>query len=235
MTEEQKIEIIRKAKDFFSEEIFNVHINQACERASKIKEYNINPFLVKYLANFLSGEISSQSIAKALVYPRVLGTSITTSFGSKTQKMISNLFDGLGSIVTGIDIEFIDAIDGRKKYCQLKGGPNTINKDDITTIRNHFSTARNLSRTNNLDVRQNDLIIGILYGTHDELNAHYKTLDQDYTLYVGKDFWYRLTGDENFYNDLTTAIGELANDFDGTQKLQETITSLAQEIEDTMA
>jgi hypothetical protein len=31
-------------------------------------------------------------------------------------------------MVAGIDIEFIDAIDGRRKYCQAKLGPNTITR-----------------------------------------------------------------------------------------------------------
>jgi hypothetical protein len=51
--------------------------------------------------------------------------------------MIPEIFEGMmGSVVHGIDIEFIDAIDGRKKYCQLKSGPSTINKDDVVTIIN---------------------------------------------------------------------------------------------------
>lgn len=55
--------------------------------------------------------------------------------------MLKNSF---GSMVSGIDIEFEDALDGRHKYCQVKLGPNTINKDDVVTIHNHFKDARNL-------------------------------------------------------------------------------------------
>jgi len=74
------------------------------------------------------------------------------------QKFISDVLkDSFGSMVAGIDIEFIDAIDGRKKYCQAKLGPNTINKDDIETIHNHFKAARNLGRTNNIAVQHGDL------------------------------------------------------------------------------
>ena len=31
-------------------------------------------------------------------------------------------------------------IDGEKKYCQLKSGPDTINKDDVETIAGHFKS-----------------------------------------------------------------------------------------------
>ena len=131
MNNRQKQKIIENAKSFFRDEIVQNHINSACQRASKLSSYNINPFLYKYLANFLTGNDKPESIAKALVLPRILGTSINTSFGMKIQSLISSLFEGLGSTTQGIDIEFIDEIDKRKKYCQLKAGPNTINKDDV--------------------------------------------------------------------------------------------------------
>ena len=118
MNNRQKQKIIENAKSFFRDEIVQNHINSACQRASKLSSYNINPFLYKYLANFLTGNDKPESIAKALVLPRILGTSINTSFGMKIQSLISSLFEGLGSTTQGIDIEFIDEIDKRKKYCQ---------------------------------------------------------------------------------------------------------------------
>ncbi len=130
---------MKQQKSFFRTELFNSHLDSGCKKASKLKSYNINPFLIKYLAFFLEGNDNPKSIAKALILPRILGTSINTSFGNKIQKMINVLFEGYGSVVSGIDIEFIDAIDGRKKYCQVKAGPETINKDDVETISSHFN------------------------------------------------------------------------------------------------
>jgi len=146
--------------------------------------YNINPFLFKYLANFLTGNDNPESIAKALVLPRILGASINTSFGMKIQTLISTLFEGLGSTTQGIDIEFIDAIDNRKKYCQLKAGPNTINRDDVTTITNHFQGVRNLARTNNLNVGINDMIVGIVYGEISEISSHYKKIGESFPVII---------------------------------------------------
>ena len=162
-----------------------------------MSSYNINPFLYKYLANFLTGNDKPESIAKALVLPRILGTSINTSFGMKIQSLISSLFEGLGSTTQGIDIEFIDEIDKRKKYCQLKAGPNTINKDDVVTIVNHFNGVRNLARTNNLNIGINDMIVGVIYGDHTDLSSHYKKIEQNYPVIVGQDFWHEVLGAEN--------------------------------------
>lgn len=230
MNESQRKQILESAKNFFKDEIVQSHLEGACNRASKLSEYNINPFLFKYLANFLTGNDSSESIAKALVLPRVLGSSINTSFGMKIQRLISTLFEGLGSTTSGIDIEFTDAIDGRKKYCQLKAGPNTINHDDVTTIINHFNGVRNLARTNNLNIGINDMIVGVVYGEATELSTHYKKISTKYPVIIGKDFWHRLTGKEDFYLDLIDAIGDVALEVDGSHVIEETIAVLAKEI-----
>src|SRR5690625_2910926 len=124
MEEIHRKEILENAQNYFRENIVRNHIEGACRRASKLSNYNVNPFLFKYLANFLTGNDDAESIARALVLPRVLGQSITTSFGMRVQELISTLFQGFGSTTQGVDIEFIDALDGRRKYCQLKAGPN---------------------------------------------------------------------------------------------------------------
>lgn len=230
MEENRREQIIESAKNFFREEIVQNHINKACSKASKLSEYNINPFLFKYLANFLTGNDNPESIAKALVLPRILGASITTSFGMKIQTLISTLFEGLGSTTQGIDIEFIDAVDNRKKYCQLKAGPNTINRDDVTTILNHFQGVRNLARTNNLNIGIDDMIVGIVYGETSEISSHYKKIGESFPVIIGKDFWHRLTGEEDFYFQLIDAIGEVALEVNASNIVQETIDKLAIEI-----
>jgi len=230
MTESQRLEILNNAKEFFRNEIVTSHIEGACKRASKLSEYNVNPFLFKYLANFLTGNDNADSIAKALVLPRVLGSSINTSFGMKVQKLIGQLFQGMGSTTSGIDIEFIDAIDGRRKYCQLKAGPNTINHDDVTTVINHFKGVRNLARTNNLNLGIDDMVVGVIYGEEVELSSHYKKISQSYPVLIGKDFWHRLTGKEDFYFELIDAIGEVALEVDGSHIVEDTISKLAIEI-----
>lgn len=232
MDNNQRKKIIENAKSFFREEIVASHINGACFRASKLSNYNVNPFLFKYLANFLMGDDHAESIATALVLPRVLGSSINTSFGMKIQSLISSLFEGMGSTTQGIDIEFIDALDGRKKYCQLKAGPNTINYDDVTTILNHFNGIRNLARTNNLNLGIDDMIVGVVYGDVSELSSHYKKIHYSYPVIVGQDFWHRLTGKADFYFELIDAMGEVALEVDGRQVIERTISALAIEIKE---
>lgn len=230
MTNDQRREILNKAKDFFREVIAKNHIKNT-KKLVDLSEFNINPFLCTYLANFLTGNNNPESIAKALVYPRVLGTSITTSFGNNLQRFCSSILEGFKAKTPGLDIEFIDQIDGRRKYCQIKAGPNTINKDDVETIFGHFKSARNLFRTNFLNVGIDDLVVGVLYGTQEELSGHYRKIATEYPVYVGKDFWHRLTGESDFYYQLINAIGEVAKEADAAELVDSVIKKIAKQLE----
>lgn len=229
MTLEERKQILELVKNWFRTVILPNHIKNTVKLTDP-DIFDINPFLAPYLAGFLTGELTPDSVAKALLYPRVLGTSITTSFGQNMQKFISDVLkDSFGSLVAGIDIEFIDAIDGRKKYCQAKLGPNTINKDDIETIHNHFRAARNLGRTNNIAVQHGDLVVGILYGEPGQESNHYQKLrdNHGYPLYIGQEFWHRLTGDPDFYQELRVAIAEVAVEAKGSEIIKSVAETLA--------
>lgn len=224
-----KEEILQKAKQWFNDSIARNHIKNT-EKLVNPKEFQINPFLTTYLANFLTGNSSPESIAKVLLLPRVLGTSITTSFGTQIQTFTSSVLKGFGSVISGIDIEFTDQVDGEKKYCQLKAGPNTINKDDVETIANHFRDVIHLARTNRVNIGLDNMIVGVIYGHTSDLSGHYKRITNQYhyPVIVGQDFWYRLTGDESFYIDLINAIGSVACDANYSQEFQNIIRQLSE-------
>lgn len=229
MTNEERQEILEKSKIFFREKIATNH-RENTEKLKDLSCFTINPFLHKYLANFAFGEATPENMAKVLVYPRALGTSISTTFGTQLQQYCSEVLTSFGSAIPGIDIEFIDTIDGRKKYCQVKAGPNTINKDDVKTIIDHFTGIRNLARTNHLDIRSEDCIVGVFYGTRAELSSNYKKIDESYPVFVGQEFWYRLTGEENFYEDLINTFAEVADEVNGTEVINEAIRKVAESI-----
>ena len=224
-----KTEILEKASKFFRDVIAPNHLSNL-RKLKKLSSFSYNPFLIEYLAAFMGGKVTAENVAKILIYPRILGTSINTSFGNNLQKFCSVALPGYGSAVAGIDLEFVDQVGGRRKYCQIKAGPQTINKDDIETIDRHFKDIKNLAKTNSLDLRLTDLVVGVLYGTKAELLDHYKRLGEDYQLFVGQEFWYRLTGDKDFYDDLIDEFGKIAIETNGKKELDATIKQLATEI-----
>ena len=234
MTEQQKQAIIESGKEYFRTTIIPNHLKNL--QKLKLSSFNINPFLINYLAAFLCGDTEPRSLAKALVYPRILGTSLNTSFGQNIQVFISSLEEitGGASGIEGIDIEFVDAIDGRRKYCQCKAGPQTINKEDIATILGHFKYLMHKSRLDRMGLQFDDLIVGVLYGERDNLSANYKAIDAHYPVLCGADFWERLTGDKEFYNRLSKAFGEVVEEdgIDGSTLILQKVDEIAQEIID---
>lgn len=233
MTQSEKDSILNGVQGWFTANIAKNHKKNTL-KASKLDSYKYNPFLINYLAKFAFHEVTPESIAKVLVYPRVMGTSISTSFGSNLQTFISEALPGFASLTSGLDIEFISHIDGKRKFCQLKAGPETINKDDVETIVGHFRSIRNLARTNKYPdfSADRDCIVGVLYGDREKLNSHYQKIDQEYRVLIGQEFWYHLTGDEEFYADIIQKFEECANSFVSSNVMEEAIESLAAEIEE---
>jgi hypothetical protein len=223
-----KDQILQKAKEWFRSTIIENHARNT-QKLVNPNEFNINPFLSIYLANYLTGNSQPESIAKALVYPRVMSTSITTSFGTNIQKFASTVLDGFGSTTSGIDLEFIDQVDGRRKYCQLKAGPETINKDDVETIAGHFKGVIGLAKINGRKISFDDMVVGLIYGEQKQISSHYKRIESQYHFPVlaAPDFWHRLTGDAHFYQDLVAAIGSIATSSNYRDELDLVITTLS--------
>ena len=186
---EENQKVLDAAKLWFEDYLEN-HYRLTLE-ASDPTIYNSNPFLVWHLAKTIDGEVTPRSIAKALIIPRQLGTSPTTSFGSRMQKFISDtLVNAYGSAASGMDIEFTDQIDGLEKFTQIKAGPLTINSDDVAPMDQKFKDLRNLLRTNGRSLPNNHFAVGVLYGEEKDLNAFYLKLrdDHGWELYVGRQF-----------------------------------------------
>lgn len=229
MDKAAKKKILEKAKAWMRDELALAHKHNTLKLVS-LDEFNINPFLWSYLGYYLEGNNKPQSLAKALIYPRVLGTSITTSFGERAQGLITRIFGGRGSTTLGMDLEFEDQTDGRKKYCQLKAGPNVINRDDVKTVTDHFKSAINLARANHLKLQVDDCMFCLIYGEPGQENNWVKAIAKDYVVVMGQEFWHRFTGDPNFYTDLIHAIGEVAVEFNMKKDLAKVVKKLGEKI-----
>lgn len=225
-----EIDLTKKIVDYFEKKIFEKHIDSSLKIHSRLKSYNINPIVVKYLSKVLDDKYSAEGVARALYYPRVLGTSINTSFGTQIQNMFVELGIATGSLIKGMDIEFLDKIDNRKKWCQLKSGPNTINSEDVKPLIKKFTDTIRLARTNNSQLSNTDFIVGVLYGEPAELSMHYKVIDNIHPVYIGRDFWHRITGFPNFYDQLVTALHESITNLDTKDFFRKGCDELADEI-----
>ncbi|WFE69575.1 hypothetical protein P8S54_04545 [Thiomicrospira sp. R3] len=68
MNKQEKQDILLKAQNWFRTSIVVNHIKNT-DKLKNPKEFNINPFMTVYLANFLMGNSDGRSIAKALNAP----------------------------------------------------------------------------------------------------------------------------------------------------------------------
>jgi len=231
MNTRQELELIIKAKKFFKERIAKNHLANTI-KLKDLKEFNVNPFTKNYLAQFAFGSDDPKNIARALLYPRMLGTSISTTFGNQIQFFCNEVLTSFASTTSGIDIEYDDSLDGRHKYCQIKAGPTTINNDDVVTIKNHFTAIKNLARTNRLTDFNPlfDCVVGVLYGDEKSLSGAYKEIAKEYTVLAGKVFWEHLTGDPLFYDTLIEAFADVAVEIDCSKEVEEVVEELAAQL-----
>lgn len=225
-------ELVNAIVNYFKVKIFENHLNRSLNENTKLSSYKINPIIVKYLSKIIEGSYTPEGVAKALYLPRVLSTSINTSFGQRIQNMFIELGLAHGSLIPGMDIEFEDKIDGRKKWCQLKSGPNTINSEDVNPLMRKFDRTINLAKTNNAfrDIRNTDFIVGVLYGTKEELSSHYMKIDERYPVIIGQELWHRITGIEEFYFILVKNLHILIENMETNQFINEGISILAKQI-----
>ena len=113
----------------------------------------------------------------------------------------------------------------------MKSGPNAINRDDVTTVKDAFKKIKNLARTNNVKIDINDLIFCLIYGAENEKNSFVKELEVEYTVFIGQEFWHRLTGDPDFYRDLIQAAGDEAKKINGKAIIDDLIKKISVNIE----
>jgi len=216
--------ILKEAEKFFKEKIIKQHIKNI-KKCARIDEFNINPFTHKYLAGLIGKKGSKASLAKALIFPRCLGTSISTSLGSKFQKFIVQHLRAEGSGESSLDFDFTDRKDRKRKSCQLKAGPYTLNAPDVKQLNYEFSKIKRRKKGN---YGSANIVAGVAYGTPDELSHNYRKLDAlGIPVYVGKEFWYRVTGDKRFYEKLIRRFDKAAQKLKVKKVLNQTIKNLS--------
>lgn len=174
------------------------------KKIGNLENVNINPFLLRYLSNLAYGDATPHSMAKVIVYTRALGSSPSTTFGNTmrkfcTEKLNDKVVPHSGSEA---DVKYYDHID--KKYCwaRLRLGPDNMNSRTAGAFVTEF---KSLAKSN--PNAQGSCVVGVLYGEDDSINASFKSLKADgISVFVGKDFWHRVTGDSDFYNKLVEEI-----------------------------
>jgi len=225
-------------KQYFKEEFSEV-IKGKLQEGHALDSFNVNPLVLIALSSGIFGEPTSMNMAKVLLYPRVFGTSVSTTFGDKMQKLCAAHLGAQASSTPGMDLEFDDKVDRHRVIMQLKAGPNTINSGDVGPMLEDMRSAYRLLRQNRVPQESMPLFaVGITYGTIGEISGHYRKIHESTVggqmsipILIGQDFWHRLTGDLDFYAGMIGIFVELFEQEDYTGLLDADLAKLASEIE----
>jgi hypothetical protein len=201
------------------------------QKLKKASNFEINRYLAPYVSQALTGDITALGIARGLVQGRAMVTSLNTSFGDRMQIfIIDQIKQAVGSAIAGIDIEFVDCVDGKTKYAQVKAGVSTINKDDVAPIVTKFKNIRSKARRDGVRIDEDQTVICVLYGEESSLSANYKKLiEEGVEVHVGDDFWERLTGEKGMEQRLFKACQNAAARAEVKSILEAAIEELAKD------
>lgn len=228
-----------KIKDYLTKE-FVLPLSARISAGYELCDFNIHPFNLIAVASGIFGSLTPENIAKTLIYPRALGTSITTKFGDKIQKMCVEVLGARASSTPGLDVEYEDKRPGEHKIlaCQLKAGPNTINSGDVAPMIEKMESAYRLLQQNRAGNSMPTFCVGVFYGVPSELSGHYRAIESSAVfgqmsvpIIIGQDFWHSLTGDIEFYADLIQIFVGIFEEEDYSKPFVDAVASFAKVIE----
>ncbi|MCI8593932.1 MAG: DNA methylase [Oscillospiraceae bacterium] len=205
----QQIEGIQALDRDIIIDFINDHISEFHEkRLHAVKKLNIetilkrkNPYLFK-AKSITTCEELVRSLTDAY-----LSSQEETIFGEFLEKLAifvcHETMGGFKSGMTGIDLE-IDR--GTTRYIiSIKSGPNWGNSSQIKKMKDNFTTAKKILRTQNVELNVVP-INGCCYGRDDKPDKG------DYFKYCGQRFWAFVSGDDDFYLDIIEPLGHQARE-----------------------
>jgi hypothetical protein len=194
----------KEIADFVGEHIDEFHE----KRIDKLKNLKLNgvlkrknPYLFK-AKNVITAEQLVKGILDAYLSSQEEGI-----FGEFLEKLAifvnQKVYKGQKSSAEGIDLEFIK--DDVRYIVSIKSGPSWGNSSQIKKLENDFKKAKKILRTN---TRQSHIfaVNGCCYGKYGAYDRG------NYIKVCGQDFWYFISGDIDFYQDIIDPLGYKAKE-----------------------
>jgi len=128
-------------------------------------------------------------------------------FGEFLEKLAifvnQKVYNGQKSSAEGIDLEFVDK--DVRYIVSIKSGPNWGNSSQIKRLESNFKKAKRILRTNT-DQSYISAVNGCCYGKYGPYDRG------NYIKICGQDFWYFISGDKDFYQDIIEPLGHKAKE-----------------------
>lgn len=173
------------------------------KRLEKLSDLKLNSVLKRknpYL--FKAKSMERASLIVTALLDAYLSSQEETLFGEFLECLaiyINGLvFQGRKSSTDGIDLEFEKQ--NIRYIVSIKSGPNWGNSSQITKMKENFTKAKKIIRTNSKGI-QIEAVNGCCYGTDNNPDKG------DYFKYCGAEFWSFITGDPDFYLKIIEPLG----------------------------
>ena len=176
-------------------------------RGLTIRDFDINPFLVRLLSHQLGLE-NSRAIVKWILGQRLERGSVT-SFGKALEKATQLFSDGTG--VEGADV--LKTKDGRHHHIQVKSGPNTVPKDLGVRIAQLLRSAQRRNRGSLA-------LYAMCYGTKRRVSGivrKYVQQEGGVDWLSGREFWQFISDDPDCVDEIYAIAGEVGRSFRDTE------------------
>lgn len=190
--------------DFINDNISEFHQN----RLNSLDKLELEKVLQRknpYLFKAKSIQTSAEFVKN--IVDAFLSSQEETIFGEFLEKLAiyvcNRTMGGYKSGIEGIDLE-IDK-EGTRYIISIKSGPNWGNSSQIKKMRENFTKAKRILRTQNTGMNI-VAINGCCYGFDNSPDKG------DYYKFCGQMFWKFITGNDNFYMDIIEPLGYKARE-----------------------
>lgn len=193
---------LKEVTNFVNQHIGEFHESRI-SRIRKIKLKDVlqkkNPYLFK-AKNILTAQKLIESLLQAY-----LSSSEEELFGYFLEELAifvaGKTLNGKKSPGTGIDLEFTK--DGIVYLVSIKSGVNWGNSSQYAALRDRFKKAVQVLKQSK-SVKSVQPVLASCYGKR-------KTVDNgEYLRICGQEFWYFISGNQNFYIDIIEPLGHQA-------------------------
>ena len=160
-----------------------------------------NPYLFK------AKNINTASEFVKTILDARLSSQEETIFGGFLERLAificSRVYNGQKSSAEGIDLEFEK--DSIRYIVSIKSGPNWGNSSQVARLKDNFTKAKKILRTNTLSVNV-VAVNGCCYG------KDRKPDKGEYYKYCGQKFWEFISGNDNLFTDIIEPLGHQAKE-----------------------
>ncbi|MBD2089993.1 cytosolic protein [Microcoleus sp. FACHB-1515] len=207
--------------DYLAENVITLFYNKRLEGLRSLKLADIlkrkNPYLFKAKNIELAGDLV-RTIVDAF-----LSSQEETMFGNLLEEFAifvsETRYGGFKSKFKSVDLEF--QRNGIYYIVGIKSGTNWGNADQINQMKENFKLAKQALRRQGIS-SQITAVNGCMYGKDrnplkDKTKVGNKQIvdeepDKVYYKYAGQDFWYFISEDDNFYQEIIVLIDQKARE-----------------------